>query len=85
MLAAESDEHPGIARALYAAYNVTVEEDRFLVNSMENGRRTLVAEGKGSDLIGPAHTHQEGCVTHYWNLLGSYHEGIKPTEELVAA
>ena len=85
VLASESDEHPGIARALYAAYSVTVEEDRFLVNSMENGRRTLAAEGKGSDLIGPAHAHQEGCVTHYWNLLGGYLEGIKPTEELVAA
>ncbi len=78
-------DEPELAHALMRAYAVTAREDRDLCNSMERGRQALVDHGRGDDVLGPAHPLQEGCVTHYYNLLGCLLEGTVPTREAVAA
>ena len=69
--------NPELVRALMAAYAVTASEDRVLCNSVELGRRTLVENGFGHQRLGPAHPVEEGCVTHYYNMLAMYCEQLR--------
>ncbi len=64
-----TEEGWNLAQALRDAYMLTAEEDRYPCISMEKGRRTLVENKHGDEGLGPIGP-QEGCVAHYYNLLG---------------
>jgi hypothetical protein len=57
---------------LKKAYAVTASEDRELCISTKRGRRALVDNGYGAQLLGPIHPREEGCIGHYYNMLRMY-------------
>jgi hypothetical protein len=58
-----------VVDALVEAYQITAKEDRALCLSMESGRDTLIAYGRGDEPLGPMHPIEEGCVRHYFEVL----------------
>lgn len=60
---------PQLAESAIAAYRKLAREDGQLCIEMDNGRRHLVAFGRGKDVGGIVHPHEEGIVNHYFTWL----------------